>query len=199
MEANSRKRLRWRHWCVVGALTLAITCIGILLLACMRLPDDRLSWEADDSTPTPTVTPWIRISPTPTRTPVAEETPAPYRRPAEASINLSPSATKLKVSQTLTVTVRLVNGETSEAKLGWLLYRLRMEPNLLAIESDEAVKHTLTLEPGDWDRAEFVLRAVEPGRVTLSGWASYEMHALDYSWGSNSGCYSREREIAITP
>lgn len=199
MEANSRKRLRWRHWCVVGALTLAIACIGILLLACMHLPGDQPSWEADDSTSTPTVTPWIRITSTPTQTPVVEETPAPYCRPGEASIKLSPSATELEVGQILTVTVRLVNGETSEAKLGWLLYRLRMEPNLLAIESDEAVEHTLTLEPGDWDCAEFVLRAVEPGQVTLSAWASCEMHALDYSWGSNSGCYSRSLEIAITP
>jgi len=103
------------------------------------------------------------------------------------------------VGQTVTVTVRLVNGETSEAKLGWILYRLRIESNILALESAEAVEHTLTLEPGDQDHAEFVLRAIEPGRVTLSGWASYEMHALDYSWGSNSGCYSRALEIVITP
>lgn len=168
MKASSRKGHRWRHWSGVGAFTLATTCIGILLLMRMRLPDHRWPWEADGSTPTPTATPWIHTSPTPTRTPILEETPAPYCRPGEASIKLSPSAMKLKVGQTLTVTVRLVNGETSEAKLGWLLYRLRMEPNLLAIESDEAVEHTLTLEPGDWDCAEFVLRAVEPGQVTLS-------------------------------
>jgi hypothetical protein len=130
---------------------------------------------------------------------VVEGTPTPYCRPSEASISLSPSATELEVGETLTVTVRLVNGQTSEAKLGWILYRLRIEPNILALESDEALEHTLTLEPGDRDRAEFVLRAVDPGRVTLSGWASYEMHALDYSWGSNSGCYSRALEIAIRP
>jgi hypothetical protein len=151
------------------------------------------------ATPTPTRTPWIRITPTPSRTPVVEGTPTPYCRPSEASITLSPSATELEVGQTVTVTVVLVNGDTSNAKLGWILYRLRVEPNILAPESAEAVEHTLTLEPGDRDIAEFVLRAVEPGRATLSGLASYEMHAMDYSWGSNSGCQSQALEIVITP
>jgi ligand-binding sensor domain-containing protein len=154
---------------------------------------------AEGGTPKPTVTPWLRITLTPTRTPVVEGTPTPYCRPSEASISLSVSATELAVGQTLTVTVRLENGETSEAKLGWILYRLLIEPGILAPESDEAVEHTLTLEPGDRDQAEFVLRAAEPGRVTLSTLASYEMHALDYSWGSNSGCESRALEIVITP
>lgn len=72
------------------------------------------------------------------------------------------------MGQTLAVTLTLVNGETSEAKLGWILYRLRIEPDILALESAEAVEHTLTLEPGDWDQAEFVLCAVEPGRVTIN-------------------------------
>jgi hypothetical protein len=105
----------------------------------------------------------------------------------------------MEVGQTVTVTVVLVNGSTSNAKLGWILYRLLVKPGILVPESSEAVEHTLTLEPGDRDRAEFVLRAVEPGQATLSGLASYEMHAMDYSWGSNSGCESQALEIVITP
>jgi hypothetical protein len=101
------------------------------------------------------------------------------------------------VGQTIAVVVRLVNGETSKAKLSWILYRLRIEPKILASESAELVEHELTLEPGERDLAEFVLRAVEPGRTTISALASYEMHALDYSWGSNSGCRSQAQEIVI--
>ncbi len=154
---------------------------------------------ASGATPTPTVTPWIRITSTPSRTPVVEGTPTPYCRPSEASIALSPSVTEMEVGETVTVTVVLENGDTSTAKLGWILYRLIVEPAILVPESSESVEHTLTLEPGDRDRAEFVLRAVEPGRATLSGLASYEMHAMDYSWGSNSGCQSQALEIIITP
>jgi streptogramin lyase len=154
---------------------------------------------ANGATPAPTKTPWLQITPTPSRTPVVEGTPTPYCRPSEASITLSPSATEMEVGQTVTVTVVLTNGSTSSAKLGWIIYRLRVEPSILAMESAEAVEHTLTLEPGDGDRAEFVLRAMEPGRATLRGLASYEMHAMDYSWGSNSGCRSQALEIVITP
>ena len=105
----------------------------------------------------------------------------------------------MEVGQTVNVTIVLVNGRTSNVKLGWILYRLLVEPGILVPESSESVEHTLTLEPGERDRAEFVLRAIEPGRATLSGLASYEMHAMDYSWGSNSGCQSQALEIVITP
>lgn len=199
MKEYSRKRRGWRYWRNAGAFTLAAGCIGVFVIMYTGRPHNLQREDADSNTPTPTMTPWIRMTVTPTRTPVVEGTPTPYCRPSEASISLFPSATELEVGQTITVVVRLVNGETSEAKLGWILYRLRRKPNTLVLESDEAVEHTLTLEPGDWDQAEFSLRAVEPGRVRLSGWASYEMHALDYSWGSNSGCFSRALEIVITP
>jgi len=71
----------------------------------------------------------------------------------------------------------------------------------IVLTSDDLgpVDHPLTLEPGQSAEAEFVLRATTPGRATLTGSTSFEIHALDYSWGSRSGCRSWPPEIVVTP
>jgi hypothetical protein len=124
----------------------------------------------------------------------------PYCRPSEASVNLSASATTLKVGQIVSVTVTLANGDTSGVRLGNIQYLLRVQP-LHVFSSDhlEPVVHTLSLEPGQSDTAGFVLRAEIPGRATLTGLTSFEIHAMDYAWGSFSGCDSWPLEIVVTP
>ena len=144
-------------------------------------------------TPYPVATPW------PTLTPMLSSTPTPYCTPSDASVSLSASSTTLEVGQAVSVTVTLVNG-ASNAKLGLIQYSLNVQPHDV-LNSDDLgpVEHRLSLEPGQSDAVKFVLRAAAPGRVTLTGSTSFETHALDYSWGSWSGCQSRPLEIVVRP
>jgi hypothetical protein len=133
-------------------------------------------------------------------TPPAEEPGAetPYCRPSEASIDLSASDSSLQVGQAVTITVTLANGDSSSAKLGQILYRLEVQPAAAFSSQDWGpVESTLTLEPGQSDAVQFVLQAETSGPARLTGSASYEMHAMDYSWGSWSGCHSRKLEISV--
>jgi hypothetical protein len=124
--------------------------------------------------------------------------PTPYCRPAEASVDLSASATRLEVGQAVSVTVTLTNGDASDAKLGLIQYTLEVRPaGVLTSDELGPVEHAITLEPEHSDAVAFVLRASTPGRATLTGSTSYEMHALDYSWGSWSGCGSWPLEIVV--
>jgi hypothetical protein len=124
-------------------------------------------------------------------TTLAEETGAgtPYCRPREAAVELSASATTLAVGQAVSVTVTLTNGEESG-----------VQPQAaLNLETLEPVEHRISLQPGGSDAAQFVLHAVAPGRMTLTGSTSFEMHALDFSWGSWSGCESSPLTIVVGP
>ena len=115
-------------------------------------------------------------------------------------MEISASATRLEVGQAVSVTVMLTNGGASDAKLGLIQYALDVyPPGVLSSDDLGPVEHPLTLEPGQSDAAEFVLRAATPGRATLTGSASFEMHALDYAWGSWSGCRSWPLEIIVAP
>jgi hypothetical protein len=125
--------------------------------------------------------------------------PIPYCRPSEAFADLSVPTTDLEVGQFLTVAVRLVNGFESGVKLGTSRYSLSVQPSILASGNLEAAGHGTSIEPGDCDQADFVLRAAAPGKLVLTGLASYEMHAMGYSWGSWSGCQSHPLEITIVP
>jgi len=53
-------------------------------------------------------------------------------------------------------------------------------------------------DPGQSDEIEFVLQAAIPGRAMLMGTVGYEMHDLEYSWASWSGCNAEPLEITIT-
>ncbi|MCP3884139.1 MAG: hypothetical protein GY700_01435 [Propionibacteriaceae bacterium] len=97
------------------------------------------------------------------------------------------------------MTVTLVNG-ADDVKLGLIQYTLNIQPHdALISDSLEPIEHPLSLEPGQSDAATFVLRAAAPGVVSLTGSTSFEIHALDYSSGSWSGCQSGPLEISIIP
>ncbi|MDY6877100.1 MAG: hypothetical protein SWK90_12990 [Chloroflexota bacterium] len=138
--------------------------------------------------------------PPPTITSESGGTPAPYCRPNDASVDVSASPTTLEVGQTVSVTVTLTNGDTTDVKLGLIQYSLAVHPsNVLTSDNLGPVEHPLSLEPGQSDETGFVLRAATPGRATLTGSTSFEIHALDYSWGSWSGCHSWPLEIVVMP
>jgi ligand-binding sensor domain-containing protein len=129
----------------------------------------------------------------------SEPTIAPYCGPDEASVDLLVASTTLRVGQVVTATILLANGVDSGVRLGQPQYRLVVQPSILVSESPELVRHTTSLEPGESEQAEFVLRADAPGRARLTAMTDYEMHAMDYSWGSWSGCRSGGLEIFIEP
>jgi hypothetical protein len=164
----------------------------------------------------PTETPWV-VTPTPTvssptpvkvltrpvlvpsETPVVNNPlPAVFCRPDEASMTLSASATTLSVGQVITVKITLVNGEMSNVRLGQPQYILHMNPNVFSPDSIEPVETRVTIEPGQSDEIKFVLQATTPGRAALMGVVSYEMHDLEYSWGSWSGCRTEPLDIVVT-
>jgi DNA/RNA endonuclease YhcR with UshA esterase domain len=106
-------------------------------------------------------------------------------------MSLAASSTTLQVGDSVTISVELVNEGC--APVGLPLYRLFVQPDgtepILEPEEPEPVEHTLGLHAGDWDAAEFILRAVKAGRVTLTAGASFEVH-LGYPgpayWSSGS-------------
>jgi ligand-binding sensor domain-containing protein len=137
--------------------------------------------------------------PTPTNSVESEPTIAPYCRPDEASVELLVSSTTLRMGQVLTATIVLTNGPESDVRLGQPQYRLVVQPGGLMSLSPELVRNTSSLEPGESEQAAFILRADAAGRVRLTAIADYEMHAMDYSWGSWSGCRSGGIEIDVEP
>jgi hypothetical protein len=140
-------------------------------------------------TPQPTATPW----------PLSASMATPYCRPSEASLSLAASSTTLESGQTVSVTVTLLNG-SSYLRLGLIEYTLSVHPRATLTSDDLGpVDHPVTLEPGQSDAVEFVLRAAAPGRVTLTSSSSFEIHPLDHSWGSWSACQSERLEIVVTP
>ena len=107
-----------------------------------------------------------------------------------ASMSISSTATTLHVGETVTVTVTL-NNEGCVA-LGLPQYRLQvrsLEPGSLFEPSDpEPIMHSLAVAPGQSDTADFVLRAAESGRATLSASGSFEVHLGDRGpayWGAS--------------
>jgi hypothetical protein len=104
----------------------------------------------------------------------------------------------LQVGQSVSVTVTLANGHASGVRLGQVQVSLGVQPSDIFVSDNLGpVAHPLTLEPGGSAETKFDLRAVAPGRATLFALTSFEMHALDYSSGSWSGCYSGPLEILV--
>jgi hypothetical protein len=110
-----------------------------------------------------------------------------------ASLSISGTAAAVQVGEHLTVQVALSN--TGCVALGLPQYRLYVETGglgrVLSPERPEPVIHSLAVQPGESDGAEFVLQAVAAGKATITASASFEVH-LDYPgpayWGmSNSG------------
>jgi hypothetical protein len=156
----------------------------------------RLDVEQTGLSPQPAVTPHPTLTPTATM----NSTGTPYCRPSEASVRLSASTMSLEVGQSVSVTVTLANGHASGVRLGQVQVSLGVQPSgILVSDNLGPVAHPQTLEPGESAETEFALRAVAPGRATLTGSTSFEMHALDYSSGSWSGCRSGPLKILVTP
>ncbi|MCP4538024.1 MAG: hypothetical protein GY832_12850 [Chloroflexi bacterium] len=131
---------------------------------------------------------------------VYSEPPTPYCRPSEAWMDISASAITLKVGQVVSVTLSLVSGDTTDTRLGQIEYLLDIEPPSTLIRDNlDQVMHPVSLLTGESDKAEFVLQATAPGQAVLTGSTNFEIHAMDYSWGSWSGCNSWPLEIVITP
>ena len=120
-------------------------------------------------------------------------------RPERVSMTLHATATTLRVGQTVTVSMALVNGETSDVRLGQPQYMLYAHPDVFSLGGMEPVERPVTLEPGQSDDIEFILEATVPGRTMLMGTVGYEVHDLEYSWASWSGCNAEPLEITITP
>lgn len=118
-----------------------------------------------------------------------------------AVMTLAATATTLQVGQVVTVTVTLANQGC--ASMGMPQYRLAIQPEGTTPIFDPAdpqpVTHGVGLGQGNSDTAEFVLQATAPGRATLSGSASFEVH-LGYPgpayWGSAA---TDPLVISVTP
>jgi len=118
-----------------------------------------------------------------------------------AVTTLSVSATTLKAGQVVTVTATLANRGCGA--LGLPQYRLFVGSDdgqpVFDPEQPEPAVHYLGVAPGQSDAAEFILRAVGPGRATLSASASFEVH-LGYPgpayWGGSS---AGPLEMAVRP
>ena len=115
-------------------------------------------------------------------------------------MQLSTVAETVRVGQAITVTMTLVNGKDSQARLGLLEYRLGASPNTAFDPGNlEPVQLYTSLAPGESRAAEFVLQAMAPGTVQLTGSVGFELHAIPEGWGSWSECDSTPMEIVITP
>lgn len=148
----------------------------------------------------PTVTPWPPPAPVPSVTPAAGAAVAPYCGPSEASVRLSAPVTTLAVGQVVSVTVTLANGAASDAILASIGYSLDVQPpHVLTSTHPGPERHALSLQPGEFDRAEFVLHAAVPGRATVTGSTNFEIHARDFSSAGWAGCRSWPLQFVVAP
>jgi hypothetical protein len=182
--------------------TIVLTAI-LLLSACTRATPpvaQKARLATQEAAPLTPFTPQSKVPPWPTPTPRPTPTPTPYCRPDDASTSLSASATTLEEGQVVSVTIKFANGDSSGVRLGQIRYSLGVQPpNIFTSNNLGPVEHPGSLEPGQSDETEFILRAAMPGRATLTGSTSFEIHPMDYSWGSWSGCHSGPLEIVVTP
>jgi two-component system OmpR family sensor kinase len=191
---------------ILPLLAFLLSATVLVFTACGTRPPDSAPTETPwliTPTPTaPTPTPAKILAPSdsaPTVTPVAENPlPPAFCRPDEAAMTLSATATTLGVGQVVTVKITLVNGETSNVRLGQPQYMLYVHPDVFSLDGMKPVEQPVTIEPGQSDEIEFTLQAATPGRAMLMGSVSYEMHDLEYSWGSWSGCRTEPLEITVT-
>jgi hypothetical protein len=95
-----------------------------------------------------------------------------------ASMMLAASVTVLEVGEAVSVTVTLSNEGcvTLGMPQYWLGVASVEEESIFDPSQPEPVVHYLGVSPGQSDMAEFVLRAVKSGQVTLTASASFEVH-----------------------
>jgi DNA/RNA endonuclease YhcR with UshA esterase domain len=155
------------------------------------------------ASPTPTDTPPTTTTrrPTPTPTTTVTGTPTATCETHTVSMSLAASSETLRVGDLVTVSVELVNRGC--AMVGLPLYRLSVQPDgpepIFGPGEPEPVEHTLGLDPGESDAAEFTLRAVKAGRASVTARASFEVH-LGYPGPAYwSGSSAAEPLVIIVP
>lgn len=90
-----------------------------------------------------------------------------------AAVELSASATMLRVGEVVTITVTLNNQGCSP--MGLPRYSLASVPILFDPANPAEVMHSLAILPGGSDTGEFVLRAVETGQATFDAYTRFEV------------------------
>ena len=156
--APARRPPRWLWIALPIALVLCLAAmvgLGYRAYRQGKLPFLRPS-------PTPTATPTATVTPTPE---TAAETPSPAPSAAIAQIALTPSATDLKVGETLTLTVTITN--TGDQSWTQMEYRLlgQWEP---VLKMDQAPGlSSEELGAGQSRPVTFTLTAQQEGDATL--------------------------------
>lgn len=139
---------------------------------------------------------YLPSSTTRTSMPMNIEGSDTYCNPPNTEIWLVSSTTISPVGEDFEVELHLKNEEASDALMGQIQYRLNVTPNT-AFDDLGPVDSVLTLYPGDSNKVTFQLKANSEGMIQIVGSASYELHALDFSWGSWSGCESYPLEVEV--
>ena len=154
--------------------TLSLTITPAFSVPLVIAPPTRRPPRTKSPMDTPTV--MVELSPSETPSPTPTATLSCERETASAL--LSVAAESLKVGDAVKVTVT-VNNEGCVA-LGLPQYRLYIQSDIsqsiFTPEQPDPVVHYLAIRPGQSDSAEFELKAISSGQVTLTGSISYEVH-----------------------
>ena len=143
----------------------------------LLLPLVAKAWRPRPSA-TPTSTPTVTFTPTHTATATLTPTPSPTYPPQISSMTLQATSTELRVGEIVTLTARLTN--EGVWLMGVPLYTLQGlgEPGSAVLTSlgPLQVYHSVPIYLGQYDEAQFVLKASSPGQATLCVRSSFEVH-----------------------
>jgi hypothetical protein len=156
----------------------AFLCLVAGVIAAVILVPKYLPGGGETPTPTPTLgpptvapseTPFpmdTSVPPTATSAPQPTTTEAAPIPPFEAQITIVPSATELQVGETLTVTVTTTN--SGQVTFGQPRYQLfGTWESYLALRTNAVIERPSDLSPDQSETVVFVLKAIQPGSVTL--------------------------------
>jgi hypothetical protein len=180
--------------CFIGALFCNVSCLESRspeISSEIDLTGPSSAMDVEDASTTETVT-----LPIPTNE--GTNNANPYCNPSSTSVWVIPESSIITVGQNFLVEIYLKNDETSGSYMGQIRYSLSLLPDL-ASGDPGPVESNLTLYPGESERVGFLLHAESEGTLELVGTVGYELHALDTSWGSFTGCSSHPIEIEIMP
>jgi hypothetical protein len=189
-----------------GAVNLiAWFALALLCTACNAVYTLPSSGEnaAQENTRTPKPTLYIS-RPQATATPQITFLPFVGNAPCQtdtAILSIAAPGDTFSPGETVTATITLQNKGCT--MLGLPLYRLNIRAagseTVLEPAAPEPLMHSLAVQPGQSDSAQFTLQAANPGQATLSASASYEVH-LGYPgpayWGNAS---ASPVELTVNP